>query len=63
MKSVIDTEFTRHTIIAVVHRFRFIERFDHVWLLESGELVEYDTPKALLGSESRFRRLYEALGR
>ncbi|KAJ5135340.1 multidrug resistance-associated protein [Penicillium bovifimosum] len=48
MQRVIDAEFTKQTIIAVVHRHRFIDRYDRVALLKSGELIEYDDPFSLL---------------
>ncbi|KAJ5292026.1 hypothetical protein N7478_001277 [Penicillium angulare] len=60
MQSVLDTEFADQTIIAVIHRFRYIDRFDKVILLKQGRLMENDDPKALLAYDSEFRRLYQA---
>lgn len=60
MQSVIDTEFSKQTVIAVMHRFRYIDRFDRVLLFRQGCLVEDGEPKALLKSDSRFRDLYQA---
>lgn len=58
MQRVIDAEFTEQTIIAVVHRHRFIDRYDRVALLKSGELIEYDDPISLLRRDSEFKKLY-----
>jgi ABC-type multidrug transport system fused ATPase/permease subunit len=43
-----------------VHRFSYIDRFDRVAVFQGGELVECDTPKALLSKDSIFRGLYSA---
>nr|CAC28822.2 related to multidrug resistance-associated protein [Neurospora crassa] len=48
MQEVIDTEFKEHTVIAVVHRLTYIERFDLVAVLKSGEMVEFGEPGALI---------------
>lgn len=61
MQDVIEKEFSKQTIIAVVHRFRFIYRYDRVVLLNNGELIESDSPKKLLEGESEFKALYMAL--
>lgn len=57
---IIEQECAAQTVIAVVYRLRHIERFDKVALLQHGELVEFDAPRALLGRESEFRKLYTA---
>lgn len=57
---IIEQECAAQTVIAVVHRLRHIERFDKVALLQHGELVEFDAPRALLGRESEFRKLHTA---
>jgi ABC-type multidrug transport system fused ATPase/permease subunit len=60
MQKVIDEEFADRTIIAIVHRFAYIDRFERVAVLRAGKVVECDTPKALLARDSRFRELYSA---
>ena len=60
MQNVIETEFRDCTVISVLHRFKFIDRFDRVAVLRHGNLVECDTPQALLGRVSAFRELYHA---
>ncbi|KAE8353805.1 P-loop containing nucleoside triphosphate hydrolase protein [Aspergillus coremiiformis] len=61
MQDIIDREFADQTIIAVCHRFRFIDRFDRVAVIQRGELVEYEDPTSLLQRDTQFRRLYRAL--
>ncbi|KAE8374857.1 P-loop containing nucleoside triphosphate hydrolase protein [Aspergillus bertholletiae] len=61
MQDILDKEFASQTIIAVCHRFRFIDRFDCVAVIQQGELVEYDNPTALLQRDTHFRRLFRAL--
>jgi ABC-type multidrug transport system fused ATPase/permease subunit len=60
MQDVIDMEFANCTIIAIVHRYGYIDRFDRVVLLESGEVIECDKPGSLLARDSRFRKFYLA---
>lgn len=62
MQDIIESEFSSQTVIAVMHRLRFVERFDKVLLMEDGEMVEFESPAKLLQrEESRFRKLYLAL--
>lgn len=63
MQEVIEKEFARQTIISIVHRLRYIDRYDRVVLLDSGALVECDAPNVLLERNSEFRKLYMALKR
>ncbi|KAJ5405756.1 ABC transporter integral membrane type 1 [Penicillium sp. CMV-2018d] len=60
MQDIIAKEFSQQTIIAVVHRLRYIHWFDRVMLLKHGELVECDRAEALLQRDSDFRKLYLA---
>jgi ABC-type multidrug transport system fused ATPase/permease subunit len=61
MQDVIDKDFAAQTVLAVVHRLGYIRRFDKVAFLQGGELVEYDTPDALLARDSAFASLYNAI--
>ncbi|KAK0634859.1 putative ATP-binding cassette transporter [Bombardia bombarda] len=59
MQAVIDSEFKDATVIAVLHRLTYIDRFDRIAVLGQGKLLECDAPQALLGREdSAFRELY-----
>lgn len=60
MQSVIESEFAEQTVIAVIHRFRYIDRFDRVVLLKHGCLVENDSPTTLLAADSELRKLHQA---
>ena len=60
MQRIIRKEFRDCTILAVAHRLDTIMDFDRIALLSAGELVEFDSPKALLGRASRFKELYNS---
>ncbi|KAL4939785.1 hypothetical protein BDV06DRAFT_230810 [Aspergillus oleicola] len=60
MQKIIETEFSQQTVIAVVHRFRYIHWFDRVVVLKKGELVECGSAAALLQRKSEFWKLYLA---
>ncbi|KAJ5714937.1 ABC transporter integral membrane type 1 [Penicillium malachiteum] len=60
MQEIFDTEFSSHTILSVLHRLRYIHRYDRVAVLESGSLVEFDSSTALLSRDSRFAALYNS---
>jgi ATP-binding cassette subfamily C (CFTR/MRP) protein 1 len=60
MQQVIEAEFQHQTIISVLHRFNFIDRYDRVVVLQQGRLVESNSPTVLLAGKSVFRELYEA---
>lgn len=60
MQEIIETEFARQTVISVVHRLDYLERFDRVALLDNGVLVECDTPSALLARDSQLRRMFRS---
>ncbi|KAJ5634865.1 multidrug resistance-associated protein [Penicillium herquei] len=60
MQEIIDRHFSGQTVLAVVHRLAYIERFDRVLVLKKGRIVEWDTPKALLSRDSELKKLYDA---
>ena len=60
MQRVIREQFAHCTILAVSHRLDTIMDFDRVALMRDGELIEFDTPQALLSHDSAFKELYEA---
>ncbi|KAM3513105.1 hypothetical protein MY11210_003217 [Beauveria gryllotalpidicola] len=48
MQDVLETEFAGNTVLSVVHRLGYIERYDKVAVLQKGELMEFDAPGTLL---------------
>lgn len=60
MQSIIEGEFASQTVISVIHRLRYIEKFDRVALMRHGRLVEFDSPKVLLEGPSEFQAFYRA---
>ncbi|KAJ5642801.1 hypothetical protein N7490_006801 [Penicillium lividum] len=60
MQKVIETEFTNRTVISVTHRLRYITRVDRVVLMKNGELVECDSPSALIARNSEFAEFFTA---
>ncbi|MCJ1356858.1 MAG: hypothetical protein MMC33_006854 [Icmadophila ericetorum] len=59
MYDLIRTEFRSHTMITVAHRLDTIINSDKIAVLERGQLVEFDSPEALLSRPSAFRNLKE----
>lgn len=62
MQKIIDEEFSAKTVVSVVHRLRFINRYDRVAVMKNGELVECDRPQTLLNGDTEFKKLYNAMG-
>ena len=60
MQDVVDSDFSAQTVLAVIHRLRYIERFDKVAVLDGGVLVEFDKPSTLLARKSLLADMYKA---
>ena len=60
MQEIIEREFSSHTVISVIHRLRYVERYDRVALMKNGQLVEYARPDELLAAPSEFASFYYA---
>lgn len=60
MQDVIETDFRDQTVISVLHRFRYIGRFDRVIVLKDGKQAECDSPQVLLERDSLLRELVRA---
>ncbi|RAH67283.1 putative ATP-binding cassette transporter [Aspergillus aculeatinus CBS 121060] len=59
MQQVIREDFAGCTVLAVAHRLETIRDFDRIAVMHEGQLVEFDTPEALLSTDTAFRRLYQ----
>lgn len=57
MQKIIRQEFKSHTVITVAHRLDTILDADKIAVMDSGKLVEFDSPHALLARDSIFREL------
>ncbi|KAF9935900.1 hypothetical protein BGZ67_002885 [Mortierella alpina] len=66
IQSAIQQEFENSTVICIAHRLNTIILYDKVLVLDHGEVLEYDTPAALLddsqGKKTHFREMCERSG-
>jgi len=63
VQQTIREELGASTILCIAHRLHTIIDFDRVLVLGQGEVIEYDTPSALLAKEgSEFHRLCSETG-
>ena len=61
IQKIIRQKFSKHTIVAVAHKLETITDFDKVAVLDNGNVVEFDSPHALLAQPlSAFRQLYNS---
>lgn len=60
IQRIINSTFNECTIITIAHRIKTILNYDKILVLENGNILEFDSPKALLEKkESEFYKLYE----
>lgn len=62
MQNIIDSEFAGCTVLAVMHRLKYIKHYHRVALLDAGAIVEFDDPAKLLEQDSAFSKLYSTSG-
>ncbi|XP_016548338.2 ABC transporter C family member 2 isoform X2 [Capsicum annuum] len=63
IQKTIREEFKSCTMLIIAHRLNTIIDCDRILLLESGQLLEYDTPEVLLQKEgSAFSRMVQSTG-
>jgi ATP-binding cassette subfamily C (CFTR/MRP) protein 1 len=63
MQRIIENEFGDCTVLAVAHRFNFLEWFERVVVVKEGEIVEQGSFKELVEKGGEFARLWRADGR
>jgi ATP-binding cassette, subfamily C (CFTR/MRP), member 1 len=54
--------FNQRTIITIAHRINTIVDCDRIVVLQKGEVVEFDTPQALIRSGGHFYKLAKEAG-
>lgn len=60
IQKMIREQFKDCTVLTIAHRLNTIIDSDRVMVLDSGKLVEYDSPQALLEQpEGTFKGLWE----
>lgn len=55
----INEEFKHSTILEIVHRTIATQESDKIVVMESGKIIEYDSPQNLLQSESNYKKILE----
>ncbi|KAJ5939096.1 ABC transporter [Penicillium verhagenii] len=60
IQGIINVEFKECTIVSVMHRLAHVTSYDKVALLDSGSLVEFGEPSALLAAHTRFAQLFRS---
>ena len=59
VQDLIRAEFAGWTTVVIAHRLKTIVDFDKVVVLQDGQVVEFASPKSLLGQESVFKSLWK----
>ena len=60
IQNALHSKLNNSTIITIAHRIKTIINYDKILVLESGRIVEFDSPKELLKKEhSLFSELYK----
>jgi ATP-binding cassette, subfamily C (CFTR/MRP), member 1 len=62
IQKLVMTRFPDTNILSIAHRLNTIAGFDKIAVLSDGNLLEMDSPKALLSKDSEFTRLVDDSG-
>lgn len=60
VRSVIENQFQKHTVVSIAHRLETVINYDKVVVLDGGNVVEIGNPRKLLRAQSRFKALWNA---
>ena len=63
IQKILEELLNNCTVITIAHRIKSILNYDKILVLEKGKIVEYDTPKNLIGNNSSifFREFYSKI--
>ena len=60
IQNAVDKIFKNSTLITIAHKIPDLNKYDRIMVLDSGHLIEFDTPDNLLrNNKSLFKQLYE----
>ncbi|PLB43601.1 P-loop containing nucleoside triphosphate hydrolase protein [Aspergillus steynii IBT 23096] len=59
IRKAVREQFAGCTVIAIAHRLGAVVDFDRVVVMDSGRIIEWDEPGALLQRDSYFKRLWD----
>ena len=60
IQNAVDNIFKNSTLITIAHKIPDLNKYDKIMVLDSGHLIEFDTPDNLLrNNKSVFKQLYE----
>jgi ATP-binding cassette subfamily C (CFTR/MRP) protein 1 len=59
MQALIRSEFADHTVICVEHQLENILDYDKIAVFDNGMLVEFDSPEALMQTNSLSKQMIE----
>lgn len=57
IQQTIRREFADRTVFTIAHRLNTIMDYDRVMVLDSGSIVEFDSPANLLNRDGLFKKL------
>ena len=60
IQKAVDKIFKNSTLITIAHKIPDLNKYNKIMVLDSGNLIEFDTPDNLLrNNKSVFKQLYE----
>merc|ERR1711988_1721975 len=60
IQEIIRLRFQESTVLVIAHRINTIMDSDKILVLDAGNIIEFDSPQALLDRDSVFAELHEA---